>query len=154
MTGAPGERPDLQAIAGPSSPPSADPDSLTKKEMSRDKKGAEKLTPTDRIVASFDRHLTDACKERDDLRQENRRLQSQLDQLVPECQRIKEAFSHSLFANLLATIFIAIGSTLVSTASNHPEIKIKVLWGGYGVFACGIVMLLLSTIFSVFRKKG
>ena len=65
---------------------------------------------------------------------------------------MKEASLNALFANLLATSFIALGSVLVSAASYHPEYRIQILWGGYAVFSCGLVLLFLYTIFSIFRR--
>ncbi len=62
------DRPELQAIAGPTIAPSEVPDPLTKKAIKKAKTDANRLRPSDRHAAAVDRHLDDACGERDHLR--------------------------------------------------------------------------------------
>jgi hypothetical protein len=146
MTAKSGDKLDLGAISGPSTPPPSDPDDLTTDEIRKAKTAAKRPSPSDRHAAAVDRHLDDACGERDHLRQENRRLQSELDRLAPAHQRLEEAFSNSRFTSALSTIFLAVAGILVSAASYYDFLKTQILWAGYGFFACGLSAYLLNLI--------
>jgi hypothetical protein len=152
MTVDPGEKPGLQAIAGPSTAPSEIPDPLTKGEIKKAKTAANRVSPSDRHAAAVERHLDDACGERDHLRQENRRLQSEIDRLGPKYAGLKEAFSFALVGSAASTIFLAIGSALVSAASVWLEHKVPILCGGCAVLACGIATFAASTIYALKRE--
>jgi hypothetical protein len=158
MTGGPGESPDLQAIAGPSTDPSAIPDARTAKELDSVKRVAAKRTPTDRLEESLYRQIADACQKRDLLWEEKARLhdqlsqvQDRLNQVLPENQRLKEAALNGKVFNWLVTVMFAAAGILVSGAGYHPAYKDQMIWSGYATFACGLLALLAHTIYSSFR---
>jgi hypothetical protein len=121
MTVERGETPELEAITGPSASPSADPDPRTKQELKRASKDAKKPQPAERLEIHLRAQITETCQERDRLRSDYAQLQKQLGEALPEIKRMKEASLHVSIANVLATIFIAVGGILVSAASNHPR---------------------------------
>jgi hypothetical protein len=145
------DRPELQAMSGPPVSPPVVPDSLTKQEEKQAKKRADRPSPGDRHAAAVDRHLTDACGERDHLRQENKRLQCEIDRLGPKYAALREAFSFALVGSAASTILLTIGSVLVSAASIWLEHKAPILAGGCAALACGIATFAATTIYAIKR---
>jgi hypothetical protein len=144
MTVVPGDDPDLKDISGPAASPPADPDAPTKQALKRATKDAARPSPGDRHAAAVDRHLTDACSERDHLRQENKRLQCELDQLRPAYERLTAEFENTRSASGTSTLFLGVAGILVSAASYNESLKSQVLWIGLGFFVCGVWIYWLS----------
>ena len=84
MTTRPGDSIELQAIAGPPTPPSDVPDDHTQKALSRASKDAKKPLPAERLEIHLRSRITETCEERDRLRSENAELQQQLREALPK----------------------------------------------------------------------
>jgi hypothetical protein len=142
------ERLDLESIRGPSTSPPSDPDSLTGKAIKDARKRAKTASPTDRIESRADRHIEAVCAERDWLKLEYLRVQTELGWLRPAHAREHQKNLNNLFTNALATILLAGGGALVSGAGYFPAYKEQILWGGTGALACGVLAIGLASIVS------
>jgi hypothetical protein len=145
VTAKPGDKPDLEAISGPSTAPPSDPDELTEKAIKQAEQSAKRLTHTQLHHAAVNRHLTEACIARDRLEAEKNRLQGELDRLGPEYQRVKERLSNFRSTSNVAALFLVISGILVSAAAYHETFKTMILGIGYGCFACGIILTYVNS---------
>ena len=163
------ESEDLDAITTPPSlATTADP--FTKEEVKQ--AGPPKLTPTDRLVESKDRHLADACRERDTLRERcdalNTELRNQLHaarkdfdaemmairirlnyEVItyrPECKRLREAFGWAVVFIVVGTVLVAAGGASISTAGYYPSLGAPLMWGGIGLSLSGVSVLVVTAI--------
>ena len=85
MSDEPGEADDLGKISGPPVSPPTVPDPLTVKALEEAKKGAKKPpTPTEHFHAATNRHLTDACGQRENFRKINKPSRATWIELFPK----------------------------------------------------------------------
>jgi hypothetical protein len=150
---------ELEAMSGPAVSPPVDPDPLTKIEERQAKQRSDRPSPGDRHAAAVDRHLTDACGERDDLRDENKQLQGELNRLRGELDRLhvdhqelKDKHKFSRIGSVLSTVFLFIGPTLVSSASIWPTYAPRLFTGGWAMIACGLVTFAAIEFFSLGKQ--
>lgn len=144
---------DLDRIAGPAEPPPQEPDPLTIKEERKLQQAARKLTPTDHAILAKDRHVADACEEREKLRIERDGFQIEATRQareLAELSRENASLRQQLHASRASFGFAALaqvtGGTVVSVAGAISDSfwKPGFLVGGILVFVFGFLLALWS----------
>jgi hypothetical protein len=150
----PDDRPvDLDRIAGPAVPPSQEADPLTAQEGKKLQQAAKKLTPTDHAIIARDRHVADACDERERLRKERDGFQFEATRQARELAELSSenaSLRQQLHASRASFGFAALaqvgGGTAISLAGaiSHSFWKPASLVGGISVFVFGSLLALWS----------
>ncbi len=157
---------DLTTIQAPKTPASDQPDEATKREIKH--AVANKLTPTQLHDRAREAHIQDICQERKQLQQniidqrdrfenEVAALRTELDRLRPEHAKLEEANSNTLAVNILSTVMVGLGGSLISGAGYTPNDvwKFILLSSGIAVFLSGSALQITATWRSVaFRKAS
>jgi hypothetical protein len=116
MTAEPGDRPGLDDISDPETPPPDAPDGYTNKETKTAKSAASRPSQGDRYASAVDRHIEDACRVRDALKNETSQLPSDLNRLQGELsllrvqhQKLGDTHRSSVIGTTLSTIILTVG---------------------------------------------
>ena len=157
---------DVTVIKVPEVAASEKPDEATSREIMRTRAALEKLTPTQLHDRAREAHIQDICQERrqlqqdlisqrDHLEKEIATLRQELDRLRPEHAKLEEAYAGTLTINIVSTILVVIGGSLISGAGYalNDIFKIAILFLGIATLLCGTLLQITSTWRStVFRR--
>jgi hypothetical protein len=143
----------LDRIAGPTVPPSHEADPLTVREEKQLQHAAKKLTPTEHAIVARERHVADACEEREKLRIERDAFRCEvahqalkLADLSSENASLRQQLHASRATFGFAALAQVVGGTAVSVAGaiGHPFWKPAFLASGISLSIFGLLLALWS----------
>jgi hypothetical protein len=103
-------------------------------------------SPTDRLAEMTREHVDSLDQERQRLLDQVDRVRGELDRLLPENARLKEALDNGATNGAIASVLITVGGAAISYAAFIPSADRAVATAGAAALLAGVVILVVSSI--------